>query len=1224
MSIKATIQQTGSVNATVNTDGKIVPASVTLANVSSSQVGLGNVTNESKATMFTNPVFTGTITGTLGTAAQANITSVGTLTSLDVGGNATISGDLQINGTTTTVNTTNLEVSDNIIGLNSGLTAANNKDAGLIIERGSTGNNAAFIWDESEDKFVLGTTTSTASSSGTISVTNGNLQVGKLLIGNTESSDESVFDAIISSSTNGALLIKGPNNSINLQDTVADNQFSSFADDNGVATFNSRNNTSFGAYKFKQNNGTDVVEVITIDAYHKVGIGTSSPSKKLDVNGSAQISGDLIVDTQTLKFDSTNNRVGIGTASPGTPLAVVGASTLNGTVKIPTENASFTKQRCYNKTGGIRLQKATATTDEISMRYEGANSNNFVIEQYQNNSRKGQIKFVGGQNLLRLNAPNTEVTGGLLKILGDVQVGNSNFMKKLIFQDTRLQSHGLHFRHSGISGSKIIQMGMYGSYGDTAEGLGRFVITSKIGSNSVQDVLTITGNSSNITLHKPTTINNNLSVTGNLTVNGTTTTVNQTNLDVSDNIIGLNRGAVTNANDSGIIIERGNTGPNAAFLWDESQGYFILGTTTSDASSTGAIAVASGNLYATLSKSSQPNVTSVGTLTSLAMSGTLNMGGQDITSAGNISGSTVSGSTLDGTLSTAAQPNITSVGTLTSATISGDLTIDTDTLKVDSTNNLVGIGTTSPVHPLHVSFSGDNGVEIQSTGSHSSLYVNSHSGYAQYIRFQEAGTSKYWIQSTAGKLVLRPAGTTDATKQVTFDANGDVGIGTSTPTRELEVNGRVLIERNNQIASNLDVTGPVRVTHDLFKDSGKTNKFADNSNHFHDITRINRITQQGTGDILNIERVQEKYYAIQSNILKNNKAAFWNWHRVTRDINTSSISLTNLSGWDVSGIQDSSNRQATSQALFPAGGAEATTFTFTSGNNPLAQNDLLQITIDIDFEGAIVAASLFGKVTALPTADTATVILYGGNYKSTDEVPDGNSQTAVTENFTVDKIDTSQYMALASGTGIDVLSDSTRTITTDTFSLTFASAHGLELNDVITVLTDATGGFKEAESAFVKEVTSTTEAKFVYGRLLEPAGNLALSDLSASSVVGILKGSLDGLHRETAGDILFQFNSDNVGRYKSYQIGPGTEVGADCIAIGKNVYNKDASTIKIGYDNGTLTVKSTGIDVDGDVTATTLNLSNVPVHADNTAATSAGLAVGDVYRTSTGVLMIRF
>ena len=176
-------------------------------------------------------------------------------------------------------------------------------------------------------------------------------------------------------------------------------------------------------------------------------------------------------------------------------------------------------------------------------------------------------------------------------------------------------------------------------------------------------------------------------------------------------------------------------------------------------------------------------------------------------------------------------------------------------------------------------------------------------------------------------------------------------------------------------------------------------------------------------------------------------------------------------------------------------------------------------------------------------------------------------------------------MTLVSGTGIDVLSDSTRTTTTDTFKLTFASAHNLELNDNITVLTDATGGFKVAESAFVKEVVSSTEATFVYGRIFEPASRLALSDIGSGSVVGILKGSLDGLHRETAGDQLMHFNADNQGRYKSYQIGPGSEVGADCIAIGKNVYNKDASTIKIGYDNNMLNIDSAGIDVAGNITA---------------------------------------
>ena len=43
-----------------------------------------------------------------------------------------------------------------------------------------------------------------------------------------------------------------------------------------------------------------------------------------------------------------------------------------------------------------------------------------------------------------------------------------------------------------------------------------------------------------------------------------------------------------------------------------------------------------------------------------------------------------------------------STPSFTSATISGDLTVDTSTLKVDSTNNRVGIGESSPQDPLHL------------------------------------------------------------------------------------------------------------------------------------------------------------------------------------------------------------------------------------------------------------------------------------------------------------------------------------------------------------------------------------------------------------------------------------------------------------------------------------------------------------------------------------------
>jgi hypothetical protein len=109
---------------------------------------------------------------TITSTGALQLTVTGTTT---VSGALAISGDLTVNGTTTTNNSVNLTVDDNIIELNSGISTSNN-DSGIIIERGSTGDNACFVWDESVDKFTLGTTTATAGDkSGGITVTTGTL-----------------------------------------------------------------------------------------------------------------------------------------------------------------------------------------------------------------------------------------------------------------------------------------------------------------------------------------------------------------------------------------------------------------------------------------------------------------------------------------------------------------------------------------------------------------------------------------------------------------------------------------------------------------------------------------------------------------------------------------------------------------------------------------------------------------------------------------------------------------------------------------------------------------------------------------------------------------------------------------------------------------------------------------------------------------------------------------
>jgi len=94
--------------------------------------------------------------------------------------NVSITGNLTVAGTSSTISTTNTVIQDNIIELQTGISASSN-DSGIIIERGSTGDNAAIVWDESADSFKLGTTTATGTDkSGGITVTAGALEVGAL------------------------------------------------------------------------------------------------------------------------------------------------------------------------------------------------------------------------------------------------------------------------------------------------------------------------------------------------------------------------------------------------------------------------------------------------------------------------------------------------------------------------------------------------------------------------------------------------------------------------------------------------------------------------------------------------------------------------------------------------------------------------------------------------------------------------------------------------------------------------------------------------------------------------------------------------------------------------------------------------------------------------------------------------------------------------------------
>jgi hypothetical protein len=113
--------------------------------VASLVAGTGVTLTNNSGETSTPTIAIGQAVGTSDSVTFANVTATG---------NLVVTGNLTVSGNVTTVNTEQLDVEDNIITLNSGVTGAPTLNAGLEINRG-TSTDVSILWNETTDKWTF-------------------------------------------------------------------------------------------------------------------------------------------------------------------------------------------------------------------------------------------------------------------------------------------------------------------------------------------------------------------------------------------------------------------------------------------------------------------------------------------------------------------------------------------------------------------------------------------------------------------------------------------------------------------------------------------------------------------------------------------------------------------------------------------------------------------------------------------------------------------------------------------------------------------------------------------------------------------------------------------------------------------------------------------------------------------------------------------------------------
>jgi len=596
------------------------------------------------------------LTGTLTTNAQPNVTSVGTLTSLSVTGNANVgnlnvannvivTGNLSVLGNATYINIESLVVEDPIISLGGGpngdpLTTNDGKDRGTALQYYTTLPVTAFMgWDNSEGEFAFGSNVAIVSE--VVTFTNygnarasffkgDNTQFGNANLGNTATANYFVGN------------FYGTANSATTAGTVTTAAQPNITSVGVLTSLSVSGNATVGNLIGRVANGNSGITIAADSNINLTAVGNATAqliitSTGANVNGTLGVSGNAnIGNIGTAGLVTATGNVIAGNLVTGGQVSVTGNITSASGVFVGN-GAGLTNINAGNITGAYgNSQVATflnafgsntiTTTGNVSV--GNIIGNGQALTGLAGGNVAGQVgnALVAG-TVYTAAQPNITSTGTLtsLAVTGNISAGNvsaTTFTGALSGAATTAGTVTTNAQPNITSVGTLSSLSVSGNI--TA---GNISATNH------------TGTTANITGQYITTL---ATGTAPFVVTSTTQVANLSVATAGLATFATTANAVAGANVSGTVA-------NATFA-------------TSAGSAGSATSAVSATTAGTVTTNAQPNITSVGTLSSLAVTGNLSTG--NISASGNISAGNFVGTG-------AGSPTISSSGTLSISATSG-------------------------------------------------------------------------------------------------------------------------------------------------------------------------------------------------------------------------------------------------------------------------------------------------------------------------------------------------------------------------------------------------------------------------------------------------------------------------------------------------------------------------------------------------------------------------